>query len=204
VYGGVSRVEKASGLSYPPYYLEPILPVSRSDIEIGQLGVLYARTIPMDEEIGVQVWVQLSVPLVAFGLKGTIEAVLAHEFMHYVEMISKFINLDIISDEKVNTLHESLYADYERLYDPKQIFNDRPLVRLIERKFQDGLTDEKLHAKTLKRWIEKDLPTWNLPPDANIVRLPVASILKSNFDPLLKNRLDELEKIKVKKNAKSK
>ncbi|MFQ6134837.1 MAG: hypothetical protein ACE5KU_03355 [Nitrososphaerales archaeon] len=202
VYEGVSRVEKASGLSYPPYYLEPVLPVSTSEVEVGQLGVLYARTLPIEEPVGVQVWVQLSVPLVVFGLKGTIHAVLAHEFMHYVELIRKFTTLDTLSDEAVGTLHEALYSDYERLYDPKWLFKDRALIRLLEKKFSDGLMDERLHKKTLKNWIEKDLPTLNLPPDANIVRIPIASILKSNFDPLLKNKLEELEKTRASANAK--
>lgn len=201
VYEGVSRVEKASGLSYPPYYIEPVLPVSTSEVELGQMGVLYARTLPIKELVGVQVWVQLSVPLVAFGLKGTIHAVLAHEFMHYVELIRKFTTLDTISDEVVGTLHEALYADYERLYDPKWLFKDRALIKLLEKKFSDGLNDAGLHKKTLKNWIEKDRPTLNLPPDANVVRIPIASILRSNFDPLLKNKLEELEKTRASANA---
>ncbi len=201
VYEGVARVEKATGLSYPPYYIEPVLPVSRSEIEVGQLGVLYARTLPLEEPVGVQIWVQLSAPLVAFGLKGTIHAVLAHEFMHYVELIRKFTTLDILSDERSGTLHEALYADYERLYDPRWLFKDRPLIKLIEKKFTDGLMDTRLQKKTLKFWIEKNLPTLNLPPDANIVRIPIALILRSNFDPLLRSKLEELERIKALTNA---
>jgi hypothetical protein len=202
VKGGVSRVEKASGLTYPPYYVEPMLLVATSDVEVGQMGALYARVIPVDGPAGVQIVVQLSAPLVAFGLKGTIEAVLAHEFMHYVELVRKFTTLDVLSDEAAGTLHESLYADYERLYNPKWLYTDKGLIKLIEKKFADGLTDNKLNDNTVKKWIEKRYPVLKIPPDANIVRVPVASILRTNFDPLLKGKLKELEKISASANAK--
>ncbi|MBI2937663.1 MAG: hypothetical protein HYY22_05600 [Thaumarchaeota archaeon] len=193
---GVSRVEEASGLTYPPYYVEPTLLVATSGVEVEQVGALYARVIPVVEPAaGVQIVVQLSAPLVAFGLKGTIEAVLAHEFMHYVELVRKFTSFDLLSDEAAGTLHESLYADYERLYNPKWLYSDKGLVKLIEKKFGDGLVDDKLNQSTVKKWIEKGYPVFKIPPDANVVRIPVASILRTNFDPLLKGRLKELEKI---------
>lgn len=198
---GVSRVERASGLSYPPYYVEPTLLVAASEVEGGQLGVLYARITLEDGPVGVQIWVQISAPLVAFGLKGTIDAVLAHEFMHYVELVRKFTTLDVISDEVSSTLHEALYADYERLYRPEWLFNDKSLVKLINTKFADGLVDDKLNRKTLKNWVEKNLSTLKIPPDANVVRIPITSILRTNFDPLLKNKLEEIKKISATANA---
>ncbi|HEY4700183.1 MAG TPA: hypothetical protein VIH27_07465 [Nitrososphaerales archaeon] len=192
---GVSKVEKASGLSYPPYYVEPALLVSSSSTEIGQLGVLYARICIEDGIGGVQIWVQLSAPLVAYGLRSTINAVLAHEFMHYVELVRKFASLDIISDEVSSTLHQALYSDYEKLFEPKWLFKDKSLIKNINTKFSDGLVDEQLNRKTVKNWVEKNLPTINIPPDANVVRIPVMSIMRTNFDPLLKNRIEEIKRI---------
>jgi hypothetical protein len=194
VQEGILRVENASGLSYPHYFVEPFLPISTSRVEVGQLGVLYARTVPIEGKIGVQIWVQLTIPLVAFGLRGTIHAVLAHEFMHYVELIRKFTTMDTVSDTRVETLHEGLFTDYEKLYDPKWLFKDKGLIKLLEKKFVNGLLDNRLQLLTLKNWIEKDLPSKNLPPDKNIVRIPIRSIMRSNFDPILKNKLDKLEK----------
>jgi hypothetical protein len=202
VVEGVARVEKASGLTYPPYYVEPSLLVATSEVEVGQMGAIYARIIPVEGPAGVQVEVHLSAPLVAFGLKGTIQAVLAHEFMHYVELIRKFTTLDVLSDEITGTLHESLYADYERLYNPKWLFNDRPMIKLIEKKFAGGLVDDRLNDNTVKKWIKKGYPVEKIPPEANTVRIAIASILKTNFDPLLKNKLKQLEKISASANAK--
>lgn len=202
VNDGISRIEKASGLTYPPYYIEPVLTLAESEVELGQKGVIYARVIPKEGPLGVQIWIELSAPLVAFGLKGTIQAVLAHEFMHYVELVRKFTTLDILSDEKIGTLHETVYADYERLYDSKWLFNDRGLNKLLNNKFSKGFIDDKLNNHTLKKWIDKDLPYETLSPDANIVRIPITSIIKTNFDPILKNRLTELEKIRTSTNAK--
>jgi hypothetical protein len=197
VNDGISRIEKASGITYPPYNIRPMILLSESAVELGQRGVIYARVIPEEGPAGLLISVELSAPLVAFGLKGTIQAVLAHEFMHYVELVRKFTTLDILSDETVGTLHETIYSDYERLYEPKWLFQDRGLIRLLNSRFLDGLVDDRLNKNTLKKWVQKDLPSKILPPDANVVRIPIASILRTNFDPLLKNRLEELEKIRA-------
>ena len=197
VKDGISRIEKASGITYPPYNIRPMILLSESAVELGQRGVIYARVIPEEGPAGLLISIELSAPLVAFGLKGTIHAVLAHEFMHYVELVRKFTTLDILSDETVGTLHETIYSDYERLYEPKWLFQDRGLIRLLNSRFLDGLVDDRLNKNTLKKWVHKDLPSKILPPDANVVRIPIASILRTNFDPLLKNRLEELEKIRA-------
>lgn len=199
---GIARIEKTSGITYPQYNIKPTILISESEVEIGQRGVIYARVIPEEGPSGLLISVELSAPLVAFGLKSTIQAVLAHEFMHYVELVRKFTTLDILSDETVGTLHETIYADYERLYESEWLFNDRRLNKLLNKRFSDGLVDNKLNTHTLKKWIEKGLPTTTLSPDANIVKIPVSSILKTNFDPILKNRLIELEKIRATANAK--
>ncbi|MCP8304138.1 MAG: hypothetical protein H3Z50_01495 [archaeon] len=194
VEDGVAKIESASGLKYPSYFIEPTLPLSSSQIEAYQVGVLYARTIPIETFSGLEILVQLSAPLVAFGLKTTIRAVLAHEFLHYMELMRRFNKLDIVSDSLSTSLFESLYSDYEKLFEPKLIFKDRRLVKLIDEKFSNGLNDKKLHEKTLKEWIKKGLPTVNLSPDSNIIRVPVSLILNMKIDPLLKLKLEELER----------
>jgi len=191
---GIAKIELASGLKYPSYYIEPILPLSSSQVEIGQIGVLYARTIPLEGVSGLEILVQISAPLIAFGLKTTIRAVLAHEFLHYIEFMRRFSKLDIVSDTLSTSLFEALYSDHERLFEPKLIFNDNKLVNLVNKKFSNGLDDKKLHEKTLKEWIEKGLPTVTLSPNDNVIRLPVSSILKMKIDPLLKMKLQELER----------
>ncbi len=194
LYEGIAKIEQASGLKYPNYYIEPKLPLSSSQVEKGQIGVLYARTIPTEGILGLEILVQLSAPLVAFGLKTTIQAVLAHEFLHYIEFMKRFSKLDIVSDSLSTSLFEALYSDYERLFDPKLIFKDKRLVNLINKKFSNGLEDKRLNEKTLKEWIEKGLPTLNLSPNDNVIRLPVSSILKMKIDPPLKLKLEELER----------
>jgi hypothetical protein len=194
LYEGIAKIEQASGLKYPNYYIEPKLPLSSSQVEKGQIGVLYARTIPTEGILGVEILVQISAPLVAFGLKTTIQAVLAHEFLHYIEFMKRFSKLDIVSDSISTSLFEALYSDYERLFDPKLIFKDKRLVNLINKKFSNGLEDKRLNEKTLKEWIEKGLPTLNLSPNDNVIRLPVSSILKMKIDPPLKLKLEELER----------
>ncbi|MCP8307988.1 MAG: hypothetical protein H3Z52_04955 [archaeon] len=194
VEDGIAKIELASGLKYPPYYIEPTLPLSSSQVETGQIGVLYARTIPVEGILGLEILVQLSAPLIAFGLKTTIRAVLAHEFLHYIELVRHFSKLDIVSDSLSTSLFEALYSDYERLFEPKLIFNNNRLVNLVNKKFSNGLNDKGLHERTLKEWIEKGLPTVTLSPNNNVIRLPVSSILKMKIDSLLKLKLEELER----------
>jgi hypothetical protein len=44
--------------------------------------------------------VQITAPLISYGLKGTIHAILAHEFMHYLELVSRVVNMKVISDQQ--------------------------------------------------------------------------------------------------------
>ncbi|HZC88798.1 MAG TPA: hypothetical protein VE199_04195, partial [Nitrososphaera sp.] len=96
---GIKRVEEASGLKYPYYYVEPSLVVSTSAVEFTQMGILFARTIPVvgDDNL-LRVLVQVTAPLIGYGLKGTIHAILAHEFMHYLELVSRIVKMKVISD----------------------------------------------------------------------------------------------------------
>lgn len=189
---GVARVERATGLKYPFYYIEPVLPIATTEMEIGRLGVMYARTIPFEVMGALEICVELSAVVVAFGLKTTIHAVVAHEFQHYVDLVRRFVKLDVLSDVSASTLYEATYADYERLYPPSRLFRDGGLVKLVERKFSNGLDDEKLHAKMMKEWVEKKLPVSNIIPEQNTLRIPMSLIIKTQFDPLLKVKLQEL------------
>ncbi|MEM3382757.1 MAG: hypothetical protein QXL52_02885 [Nitrososphaerales archaeon] len=190
----IAKIESASGLKYPSYYIDPVLLLSSSEVEKGQIGVLYARTIPIEGISGLEILIQISVPLIAFGLKTTIRAVLAHEFLHYIALVRSFSKLDIVSDSLSTSLFESLYSDYEKIFEPKLIFNDKSLVSLVKKKFSNGLEDKRLNEKTLKEWIEKGLPTINISPSDNVIRLPISSILRMKIDPILKLKLKELER----------
>lgn len=192
---GVRRVQIAANLLYPKYYVEPVLPVAETAQEFGQLGVLYARTIPIVGPTGVEIVIQLSAALVAYATKSTIQAVLAHEFLHYVEYVRRFTKMDSLAEEVSTTIYESVYADADRLYDPKSMFKDKRLVKLLEKKFKAGLDDKQLQEKTQKNWFEKGLPILRIPPESNTIRVPVAALLTSSFDPMVKMRIEDLDKM---------
>ena len=192
IQGGISRIEKASGLRYPEYYVEPTLPLSSTRSDLGELGIIYSRTIPMNMSKGLRIQVEFSGPLVAFALKSTIEAVVAHEFMHYVELVRRFTRLDISSDEISTSLFESIYSDKDRLFDSKLLLNDKALLRLVNKRFPNGFVDEQLNLKTVKMWIQKKLPQVTVHPESNVVRIPVVTILGTKFDPSVTKRLDEI------------
>ena len=194
--GAVKRVEKASELSYPQYYVEPVLPLAQSRGEAGQLGVLYARVIPTVAAAGaggLSILVQFTAALVAFGAKGTLEAVAGHEFTHYLDLVRRLSRMSVVSDERAATLFESSFADTERTVKMKSIFKDRALIKLVERKFPLGLVDDKLNALVEKRWIGKGLPVRMVAPEENVVRLGMGSVLSSSFDPGVIARISSLE-----------
>ena len=193
VQGAVQRVEKASGLRYPPYYIEPTLPVSKGGGEYGQLGVLFARVVPTPVSGSVIILVQFTAALVAFGTKGTIEAVAAHEFTHYVELVRKLSATNVASDEVATTLYEASFADAERTVPPKLLFTEKSLVSLVSRKFKNDLNDPSLTKKVGDSWIAKNLPIHYVGLEENRVKLPINLVASTKFDPAVIAKAAELE-----------
>ena len=194
VQGAVRRVEEASGLRYPPYYIEPTLPCSKTGAEYGQMGVLFARVMPMTVTGAVVIFVQFSTALVAFATKGTIEAVAAHEFTHYVDLVRKISTKNITSDEEVTTLFEASFRDAEHTVSPKVLFSEKSLVSLVSRKFKDDLVDPALTKKAGDLWVAKNLPIHWVSPEENRVKVPMAVAAATRFDPALLARIAEIQK----------
>ena len=128
---GIKLIETTTGIRYPKYYIEPSLTLSESRAEFGEIAILYSRTIPFRVDNQIEIRIELTAALISLGLKTTIIGVLAHEFMHYVELIRRFSRLDI-TREISTTITESLYIDQEELYDAKKLFNDEKLIKIVE------------------------------------------------------------------------
>ena len=190
---GINRIEKASGIRFPIAYVEPSIIVSAPNSNPYAFGILFARTIPVTFDDKFQVVIQISAPLVAYGLKGTIHAILAHEFLHFLELIRKISKMELLSDEITGNLFESVYADETRLFEPRAVFNDRTLLHHITKRFPAGFRDYKLEDKAMKFWIEKELPRINISLDANTVKLSAESISKIKIDPSFLKKLEQLE-----------
>ncbi len=191
--GAVQRVENASGLRYPPYYVEPALPMSRGGGDYGQVGIMYARVIPTTAAGSLIILVQFSAALVAFGTKATLEAVAAHEFTHYVDLVRKLSTTSVTSDEMATTLYEASYADTERTVAPKLLFTERSLVTLVNRKFKAELTDPALNKKVNESWLAKNLPVRWVGPEENVVRLGMGVVASAKFDPAVLSKVAELK-----------
>lgn len=191
VVAGINRIEKASGINFPIAYVEPSLVLSSSSSY--DYGILFARTIPIVFENKLQVVIQISAPLVAYGLKGTIHAILAHEFLHYLELLRRISKMEILSDEISSNLFESVYTDETRLFEPRAVFNDKTLLLHITKKFPAGFRDYKLEDKAVKFWAKKNLPTTNITMDTNIVKLSAESLAKIKLEPRFLVKIEELE-----------
>jgi hypothetical protein len=198
---GIARVEAASGLKYPYYYVEPSLVVSTSAAEYTHLGIFFARTIPLvgDDKL-LRVVVQITAPLIAYGLKGTVHAILAHEFMHYLELVGRIVKMSVISDEVSGTLFEGRYADTGRLLEERAVFRSDPtLIKHITTRFPEGFRDFKLEDKVIKLWMDKGLPTAHVPIDANVIKIPMEAMARLQVDQVVKDKVAEYENVKLRK-----
>ena len=194
VSDGIMRIEKASSIKYPIVYVEPSIIISGTNNSL-DIGILYARTIPLIIDDSIHVVIQVSAPLVAYGLKGTIHAILAHEFLHYLELITRLSNNELISDEISSNLFENIYSDNTRLLEPRSVFNDNTLISHITKRFPSGFRDYKLEDKVLKLWIESKLPVSKISLDTNTVKLNATQLSNIKLNELL---LQQLEIIKTK------
>ena len=194
VSDGILRIENASSIKYPITYVEPSILVTGNTNSF-DVGLLYARTIPLITNNSIHVVIQISAPLVAYGLKGTIHAILAHEFLHYLELVTRLSNSELLSDEISSNLFENVYSDNTRLLEPRTVFNDNTLISHITKRFPSGFRDYKLEDKVIKLWIEQKLPVSKITLDTNTVKLNASQIYNIKFDELL---LQQLEIIKTK------
>ncbi|MBS1267953.1 MAG: hypothetical protein MAG458_00668 [Nitrosopumilus sp.] len=195
---GINRIEKASGIQYPIAYVEPSLVLSAPNPNSYEYGILFARTLPVMFDDKFQVVIQISAPLVAYGLKGTIHAILAHEFLHFLELVRKISKMDLLSDEISGNLFENVYSDETRLFEPKAVFNDRTLLAHITKRFPAGFRDYKLEDKAMKFWAEKNLPKTNISLDTNTVKLSVDSLSKIKIAPSFISKIDQLQQKSLK------
>ena len=192
---GIKRIENAAGLKYPYYYVEPNLIISMSQVEFSQFGIFFARTVPVvNEQRRLNIVIQLTAPLIAFGMLGSIHAILAHEFMHYLNLVSRIMKMDILSDSISGNLFEERYADSSRLLEPKLIFkSDRTLIDHITKKFPEGFSDLRLESKVVNEWINRGLPMIKVTIDSNIIKLPIELMANMEVDELVKERISEFQ-----------
>ncbi len=190
---GINRIERASGIRFPIAYVEPSLVISSTDPNSYGFGILFARTIPVVFEEKFQVVIQISAPLIAYGLKGTIHAILAHEFLHFLDLMRKISKMELLSDEISGNLFENVYSDETRLFEPRVVFKDRTLLNHITKKFPAGFRDFKLEDKVMKFWVEKNHPKTNISLDSNTVKISAESLSKIKLDPAFISKLELLE-----------
>jgi hypothetical protein len=191
---GIHRIQRLTEIEYPQYFIEPSLLIGTSPLEYEQFSIIYARTIPVcNNENEMEVFIQLFTPLVIYGLRGTIHSVIAHEFLHYLDILNKIINLEITSNTPNDTLFENIFTDNEKLFDHFRVFKkDKYLTKIITKKFENGFLDEKLNDKSIRLWIQKKMPIEKMPIESNYTKLPFLSLANTEIDEAIKKKLSSL------------
>jgi hypothetical protein len=165
--------------------------IATSSLEYEQFSIIYARTLPISNKNNkIEIFIQLFAPLIIYGLKGTIYSVLAHEFLHYLNIINKIINLEVYSDKPSDTLFENTYSDSEKLFDHHKVFKrDKYLIKTIDSKFEFGFNDEKLNRKSIKYWLQKKLPMEKLQIENNYTNLSFLSMANTEIGEDIKRKI---------------
>tara|TARA_B100000029_G_scaffold514519_1_gene617687 strand:+ start:3327 stop:4031 length:705 start_codon:yes stop_codon:yes gene_type:complete len=189
VLSGIKRIESASEINFPIAFVEPSIIIA-NNYNTTDIGILFARTIPVTLKNSVEIVIQISAPLVAYGLKGTIHSILAHEFLHYLELVTRISRMEIISDEISSNLFENVYSDNTRLLEPRSVFNDITLISHITKRFPSGFRDYKLEDKVMENWINKKLPVSKISLDTNTVKLDPKLLSRIKFDEVLLQKLE--------------
>ena len=192
VVSGISRIQQSSQINFPIVYVDPSIVITDNS-KSTDIGILFARTIPVSLKDSVEIVIQISAPLIAYGLKGTIHAILAHEFLHYLELVTRLSKMEIISDEISSNLFENVYSDNTRLLEPRSVFNDLTLISHITKRFPSGFRDYKLEDKVIKFWIEKKFPVSKISLDTNTIKLDAALLSRIKFNELLLQKLEIIQ-----------
>jgi hypothetical protein len=188
----IKKVEAASNINFPECYIEPVLPIYTGST--GEIAVYYARTIPYPSLSGLSVIVEVSAALLCYSTSLSLKIILAHELLHYIELVRRMSKFELLSDEVRSNSFEAAYSDLEKVIKPEYVYSDKRLVKLVAKKFEYGFEDFKLKDKILNQWINKGKPVAELPPEKNMVRIPVSIILTAKFDPFLLLRIKEIGK----------
>lgn len=199
---GINRIERASGIRFPNAYVEPSVVISPA-AQFGY-GVLFARTIPLFDAKRFGVLVQISAPLLAYGLKGTIHAILAHEFLHYLELMRRIHSGKILSDEITGNLFEGAYLDQTRILEPGAVFKDRTLIQHIKKRFASSFQEPRLEKKVVNLWINAGLPQTAVPLDNNWVNVSAELLTKIRLPQDMAEKLDIIHQKSKKIQAKHK
>jgi hypothetical protein len=76
-----------------------------------------------------------------------VRAILAQEFLHYLELLDRIIKVNMVSEEICSTMFEEKYADYHRLIKPGLVFgSDHILIRHISKRFNDGFRHNRVEC----------------------------------------------------------
>jgi hypothetical protein len=191
---GIYRIEDSTNIKFPFFYIEPNLIVSYSSLDLAEYGLLFARTIPiLDLENKLNIIIQVMAPLLAYGTKSSIYAILGHEFLHYLHLLSKITRMDIVSDNQSNNFYECIYEDLNHLVDPKKVFhNDKILLNYITNKFGYGFKDSTLENKVVQKWVNVGLPIKIIKLEDNNIKIPVEYILNFSLNSQLSEKLTSL------------
>lgn len=192
---GINRIEDITNIKFPFLYIEPNLIVSYSSPNLAEYGLLFARTIPiLNHENKLKIIIQVMAPLLAYGTKSSIYAILGHEFLHYLHLLSKITRMKIISDNQSNNFYEYVYEDLNHLVNPKKVFcNDKILLKYVTNKFEHGFNDSTLENKVIQKWVNVGLPVKIIKLEDNNIKIPIECILNFSINSELKEKITSLE-----------
>ena len=122
---GIKWIESIINIKFLYFYIEPTLIVSYFRIEFSEYGILYARTIQfVDTEGKLDIVIQTNAPLIAYGRKRSIFAIVGHEFLHYLHFLSRIMRMELVWDDRIDSHYQGIYEDMTHLFDANIVFQN--------------------------------------------------------------------------------
>ncbi len=188
----IRRVERASGIPYPPSRISPYLLVLMYSNDVTYEVNVYARTlVKPSDTAGVEFHMEFTAPLVLYASRDSMDAIVAHELTHYLMLAKKFYSYSVTNEPITATTFEAGELDMEMTIDPETIFRRRSrFLRLLREKFQDGFKDEAFERRVERRWLRRGLPVIRTKAEENVVRIPVEDIARFSLDRKVAEKIE--------------
>ncbi len=188
----VKVVERNALLPYPDVRVDPRLTIILHEAFVQ--AVLHAYLDVKRTKKGVKPLVTVSLPFLCLARKQQMTAVLAHEFLHYINMAMKFLGSDVFSLQQRfgGTITGHLLFDEAAQTPAEKVYKGRYLRELISKRFHSVINDESLTSRIEDEWVDIGLPTTTLGSEDLVVHLSMEEFVNMTFPSEVLRRASQI------------
>lgn len=186
----ITDVEKASGIGYPPVFIEPVLKKVSYPTQDISYTVIYASWNLRDLEGGIKLCVDISLPFLLYAPDEVLRACVAHEFLHYIFITIAIHNkqFDKLLAEDNNDRETHIIFDETQTVSADEWLCNEELKGLVKKVFSPLIKEQKLED-AIERWDKSGLPSMIISAGENRVHIPILQYDKIPLDSTILQRV---------------